>query len=318
MCSRRDLLQRKYERLPSRTLRFIIGPARLVLGIGVLSSYLSSTQAMADFSEGVASRHDQRGCNAIVEAALFKVWKSLAGKVQAPSTPWLQTKAPAGLETVQVIASDGIELNGFKVRCCTGADSGPLGYVLFVQGNAMLASAVASDLTPLSRGGFDVFVFDFRGYGFSGGRANSSAIISDYREIVRSLDTRGYAKHFIYGISFGGAVILNAMSSVENYDAMIIDGTPSRLPFFCPGELDPERRLPMDCARLLLIAGENDRVVPAKQMRGMIDTAKQRGATIYESKTLCHPFMGCGDNERFKQIVEFFKKRATSEKTHGE
>jgi pimeloyl-ACP methyl ester carboxylesterase len=49
----------------------------------------------------------------------------------------------------------------------------------------MLALPVASELTPLSRAGFDVFVFDFRGYGFSGGRAKSSAIISDYREIIR-------------------------------------------------------------------------------------------------------------------------------------
>jgi alpha/beta superfamily hydrolase len=229
--------------------------------------------------------------------------------------PWLQTKAVGNREPAQVIASDGIELNGFRLRCCVGGDPrNPLGYVLFVQGNAMLALTIVSDLKPLSEAGFDVFIFDFRGYGFSGGQAKSAAIISDYREIVANLNSRGYPGRLIYGISFGGAVILNAVGTEGNYDALIIDATPAKLPFFCPGTLNPERHLPQSCARLLLIAGDEDRVVPARQMRTMIETARDRGASVYQSKTLCHPFMGCGDAERFAKAIEFFKRSTTNQR----
>ena len=41
------------------------------------------------------------------------------------------------------------------------------GYLLVVQGNAMLADQIITHFDPFARSGYDVYIFDYRGYGRS-------------------------------------------------------------------------------------------------------------------------------------------------------
>jgi len=295
-----DFANRKARRHP---------PNAIVVSLCLLALCSSLAESQDSTQDLLAARRAQHGCNAAAEAIMSKALRTVAGKVAPISVPWMQMKFPGNLEPAQVIASDGVQLNGYKMRCSrANADVPSTGYILSVQGDAMLATNIIRDLAPLCAVGFDVFVFDFRGYGYSGGKARLADIIADYREIVYNLNARGYTKHFIYGFSLGGAVMLNATAQADSYDALVVDSTPSKLPFFCGSEVDPVRHLPADSSRLLLITGGADKVVPTEKMSALIDAARQRGASIYEGKELCHPLM-CNDRERFAKIVEFFKGR---------
>ena len=111
------------------------------------------------------------------------------------------------------------------------ADAGrqPRGYVLIAQGNAMLADQVAGEFRFLQADGFDVYVYDYRGYGISEGRSRFFAIRSDYIEIIEQLNRAGYASRFLYGMSLGGVFMLNAIGAEVDYDAALINSPPSRI-----------------------------------------------------------------------------------------
>jgi hypothetical protein len=54
----------------------------------------------------------------------------------------------------------------------------------------MLADHLVADLQPFRDPGFDVYIYDYRGYGLSAGKSRLAAIFTDYTEIVTDLHTR--------------------------------------------------------------------------------------------------------------------------------
>ena len=78
--------------------------------------------------------------------------------------------------------------------------------------------------------GFDVFIYDYRGYEHLEGKTRFLAIRSDYIELVGHLNEAGYAKRLLYGMSLGGVFLLNAIAAGAHYDAaMIKKSPPSRI-----------------------------------------------------------------------------------------
>ena len=61
---------------------------------------------------------------------------------------------------IQFTARDGVILSGYKLAARV-----PRGYILVAQGNAMLADQLISDLELFRKKGFDVYIYDYRGYG---------------------------------------------------------------------------------------------------------------------------------------------------------
>jgi hypothetical protein len=166
------------------------------------------------------------------------------------------------------------------------------GYLLVAQGNAMLADQIIGSFMEFSRAGFDVYIFDYRGYGRSQGKRRLKAILSDYREIIRHLDSRPYSTRLFYGMSFGGIVLLDALKSRANDELVVIDSTPSRLSDYgCPKEYDPVENLPLDSSHLLFVVGLKDRVVKPAMSRELVELAKTRGASILIEPEMTHPFM---------------------------
>src|SRR5215813_12783443 len=72
------------------------------------------------------------------------------------------------VSSVQFITSDGVELRGYHLRCCAdGRSSAPV--VLVAQGNGQRAESLVLAFLPFRDLGFDVFLYDYRGYGLSAG-----------------------------------------------------------------------------------------------------------------------------------------------------
>ena len=223
------------------------------------------------------------------EPFIFWLWSSMAGSPNADRLTGLRNVEDISFET-----KDNRILRGYKLKATgrEGQVSSPKGYLLVMQGNAILADQIIGEFSHFSSAGFDVYVYDFRGYGRSDGKRRLKAMISDYVEILAALNASGYEQKFVYAMSFGGIAFLDGFESHGRLDRVIIDSVPSRLSDYgCPSEYDPVNHLPEDCSHFLIIAGQNDRVVPPSMSQELVETAQQRSAVILRDETFGHPFM---------------------------
>ena len=177
----------------------------------------------------------------------------------------------------------------------------------------MLADQVAGEFRFLQADGFDVYVYDYRGYGLSEGRSRFFAIRSDYIEIIEQLNRAGYASRFLYGMSLGGVFMLNAIGAEVDHDAALIDSPPSRISSYgCPPQYDPVANLPEDGARLGFIFGHRDTVVPPGAWHELSEAARARGAVVLEREEFAHPLMDrdlSARRARFELVRAFFAGR---------
>ncbi|MGB5261870.1 MAG: alpha/beta hydrolase [Gammaproteobacteria bacterium] len=223
------------------------------------------------------------------EPFVFWLWSSMAG---SPGTDRL-----AGLHNVEDISfetPDGRILRGYRLKATDrdGQLSSPAGYLLIMQGNAILADQIIGEFMSFASNGLDVYIYDFRGYGRSAGRRRLKAIVNDYVELLAMLNARNYARHYVYAMSFGGIVLLDGFDSHGRLDRLIVDSSPARLSGYgCPPAYDPVNHLPADCSHCLFITGEKDRVVPWSMSQELVDTARQRGAAVLHDRQFAHPFM---------------------------
>ncbi len=217
---------------------------------------------------------------------------SVCGMLREPLAFWLFREA-AGAPDARRIASigdierralktrDGRTLGGYRLR-----HADPRGYLLVAPGNAMLADQIAGELRFFRDLGFDVYVYDYRGYGLSSGMSRLAAIVGDYRDIIAHLNDLGYRQRLLYGMSMGGVVLLNAVGArPDRYDALVVDSSPSSIsPLGCPQHYDPVNHLPADCSRLKIIGGERDRVVRPEEMRELMAAAARRSRAVRSSR----------------------------------
>jgi len=124
-----------------------------------------------------------------------------------PDSELVMTPADLGLESQEVFfsAADGTELHGWFLPGETGQ---PL--VVFCHGNAGNISHRVDNLRLLRQLGVSVFIFDYRGYGKSQGKASEEGTYSDLRGALTWLNEKGWtAKRMIYfGRSVGAGVAL--------------------------------------------------------------------------------------------------------------
>lgn len=221
------------------------------------------------------------------EFAKFALWSEYAGAASASRLAGLN-----GVEEVAVTTGDHRTLRGYKLAAALGADgqSTPDGYVLVVQGNAMLADQILTTFTAFAEVGLDTYVFDYRGYGRSDGLAGLKAILNDYREIIEFLDEKDYSIRRFYGMSMGGSVLMNVLHAETKPFRAVIDSAPSRLAHHqCPEAYDPASKFPAQAGHYLIIVGLQDQVVPPVMSQLLHDEASSRGASVLVDPEFHHP-----------------------------
>ena len=135
--------------------------------------------------------------------------------------------AAAGLkyETIKFSSGDGTELTGLFFAP-TGA---PLGTVVHFHGNGQNMTAHFPYSAWLAGEGYNVFVFDYRGYGASGGKPSLDGLVLDGKAaLAHALKLPGARpdKMIIFGQSLGGAIaVAAAAESGFKPAAMILEGT---------------------------------------------------------------------------------------------
>jgi pimeloyl-ACP methyl ester carboxylesterase len=157
--------------------------------------------------------------------------------------------------------------------------------------------------------GFDVYIFDYRGYGNSQGKSRLAAIVADYAAIVAHLDSFGYSRRLLYGISMGGVILLNAVGDSSAYSRLVIDSSPARIsPLGCPQRYDPVTHLPVDSSRVMIISGAADTVVTPDEMDELIRVARSRGARILQDSDFAHPYQDPSEEvhrRRQREVASF-------------
>lgn len=253
---------------------------RLVMGLMALMTIMAN--APADDVKDL----EQPVCGAVREPLAFWLWSRAAGKPDPNAVADVPNAKPVFHET-----KDHRLLRGYKLGS-TAVNGAVKGFVLVAQGNAMLADQLLPALTIFSDAGIEAFVFDYRGYGNSQGRPRLQAIVSDYKELFERISASAQGSRFLYGISFGGIVLLNTIGSGAGFDRAVIDSTPSRVSQFgCPKKYDPIANIPQDASRLLVIAGEQDTVVPLKDSQKLRDLVDAQGGRTVVRSDFAHPFM---------------------------
>jgi uncharacterized protein len=120
--------------------------------------------------------------------------------------------ADAGIvyEEVEFEAADGTRLHGWYLPSrLTPAE----GTVLFLYGNAENKSTHIASVYWLPGYGFNVFLFDYRGYGGSAGRPTLPGMHEDIEAALGYLVSRSGPKRIIvFGQSLGGALALTAVA----------------------------------------------------------------------------------------------------------
>lgn len=261
--------------------------------------------AINDIWKATASESiEEAVCGSFREPLAFWLWSRAAGA----ANPEAAKRVP-NVEPVNHKTKDGRILRGYKLS--SAASDGEIrGFVLVAQGNAMLADQLLLDLNYLSKSGIEAYVFDYRGYGNSEGERRLKAIVSDYTELFQTIAASKNGKRFLYGISFGGVVLLNVIGSGVSVDRVVIDSTPSRVSHLgCPEKYDPIANFPIDGSPFLLIAGARDRVVPLKDSQELVDLAKARAGRIEVHPDYAHPFMDSDERlhqRRLELIRSFF------------
>ena len=285
-------------------------PARACFGRGLgRYAFLAFLLSCAASPARHESPNLERSVCGFKEPLAFWLWSRAAGGPDPSRVAGL-----AGVEDVSLTTLDGRTLRGYKLGAALAqgdADS-PRGYLLVAQGNAMLADQIIGQFRAFARAGYDVYIFDYRGYGRSPGRRRLAAILSDYGEIIDHLGAQAYSERRFYGMSFGGIVLLDALKGKPGRYRVVIDSTPSRLSGYgCPATHDPVNTLPEHASHLLLITGRQDRVVTPKHSAELVAVARTRGATVVQDAELGHPFMD-GRTDRRLQSVRSFLLREDS------
>ena len=199
----------------------------------------------------------------------------------------MQTPADVGLgyTDLTIETEDAERLHGWWIE----ARSRTRGHVLVCHGNAgnVCDRLLHADL--LATAGFDVLLFDYRGYGRSSGRPSEDGTYRDARAALAALHDQAGTDDpsvFYLGESLGAAVALalareRAPSGLILQSAFTSVRDMARVHYpFIPGALVPDaypslRLIAGLEAPLLVLHGDRDEVVPLEQGRALFEAAPQ-------------------------------------------
>lgn len=131
-------------------------------------------------------------------------------------------------KNIEMISSDGTAIQGMLLRSKKKVSKG---LVVQFHGNAENMSSHMTSLMWLTDLGYDLFTFDYRGYGSSEGHPGPKGVNQDALaalKMAKELQIKRKApKLIVYGQSLGGVILLRALEDfgTEGIDHLILEST---------------------------------------------------------------------------------------------
>lgn len=123
-----------------------------------------------------------------------------------------------------VIAEDGCEITTFRIvpeQCNVR-----LPVLIHLHGNYGDVQHHSKYILPLLDCGFEVWMWDYRGYGLTQGTAQHDLVFRDSQQIVNhcsSAESRAERKLVLFGQSLGGHIAINLASRMPQVQGLIFD-----------------------------------------------------------------------------------------------
>lgn len=203
-----------------------------------------------------------------------------------------------GYEEVSFESADGTVLNGWFLKARGGEAKGT---IVFSHGNAGSIGHHLGFVMWLAEAGYQVFMYDYRGFGKSGGVVDREGMVEDVGAAFDYVLTRAdvdAGRVVSYGHSLGGAKSVTALAreKVRGLRGIVIDGAFSSYQAMARvvgGELGAslitDELSPRDFVKqiretpLLVVHGDGDEVVPIAQGRELFGLANEP-KTFFEVK----------------------------------
>jgi pimeloyl-ACP methyl ester carboxylesterase len=163
-------------------------------------------------------------------------------------------------------------------------------FLLWCHGNAGNISHRLDNIARLLRHGINVFIFDYRGYGKSGGTLSESGFYQDAEAAWETLVREGPvppARVVLFGRSLGCAMAADLATKVPAAGLILESGFPHlgamakvHYPFvfserFLAHRFDAWSRLSKTKIPLLVVHGDRDRIVPIALGRRLFEAAPE-------------------------------------------
>lgn len=133
-----------------------------------------------------------------------------------PLRALVRTPADIGLQYRDIeIQGEAGRLHGWYLPARKKA----YGTVLYAHGNAENLSTHIGGVYWLPAAGFNVIIFDYRGYGRSEGEPSAQGIVDDTRAFIQYAQTLPETRAgglVVYGQSLGGSVLISAVAGMED------------------------------------------------------------------------------------------------------
>lgn len=132
-------------------------------------------------------------------------------------------------QDVHFEASDGTRLHGWFIPATTADKRGT---VVHAHGNAQNISTHVASVAWLREHGYNIFAFDYRGYGHSAGTPSLAGIHRDTRAALAAADRADdmpRARLILLGQSMGGATAVTTLAALapeEQPGALVVDSAP--------------------------------------------------------------------------------------------
>ncbi|MEC3958720.1 alpha/beta hydrolase [Nocardia sp. CDC153] len=188
-------------------------------------------------------------------------------------------------EALSLTTSDGETIEAWFVR----AAKEPLGHILFAHGNGGNIGDRSPMLAMLSAVGFDVLVFDYRGYGRSTGRTSELGTYRDARAAREALLAQPGVdpSRVVYlGKSLGGGVMLELSNAFPPAALLLMstftglrDAAVAVYPFlpklFVPNAYPSLARIRKLRCPVLIMHGDMDELLPVRMGRELFAAAPE-------------------------------------------
>lgn len=234
---------------------------------------------------------------------------------------------PPRSEDVWFTSADGVRLHGWFVR----ADAQPAtATFIYFHGNGGNLSYTGWLMKDLSARGFDVLVFDYRGYGRSEGQATDETGIYadadaayDYLTRERKVLPERIA---LYGQSLGttavvdlasrrpcaGIILESGLSSAREMAALILPWGLRWLHGFAKNSFASTRKLESVRCPVLVTHGALDRTIPVEQSQLLYNAAREPKRLLIIPRAGHNDVPSVGGDEYLDTIADFIRDAVRS------
>ena len=229
---------------------------------------------------------------------------------------------PAGAENVWFNSADGTRLNGWFFTSQTKPE---LGTAVFFHGNGGNIASISWLAQRFASHGFNVLIFDYRGYGASDGVAgDESALYADGDAAVAFLVNEKKLRPeqiVLYGHSLGtaitadvasrgqfGAVVLESgFSSASSLASSALPWLPRPLHFLGKNRFESARKLTKVKSPILIAHGDPDRTIPTSEAQLLFASANEPKRLLIIPGA-GHVLFGSAGEQYLNQVEEFMRE----------